>query len=462
VRATARPPQLELLDYTIPLAPRPLARALVAEVRSMPVALQAWFGFLLALIAVMGLAAIVSLPPGWEVFGTTPAFEWGLMIIAYVFFAIMTSGLCLASSLGTVFGIERFLPFEKRHAILAVLSLSTAFLVIALDLHYPVRMVFGAMFVPSPSSPMWWMGVFYGAYLVVLMVEVWTLFTNHPRIHQYACTVASIIAILAPATLGLVFGVLGAKAFWAGFLTPTLMVASAFLAGTALLGIVFTVVHRLRLADWERAAPLALPSARILLLVGIALVGSLLAWIVTAGLSGQVRGLQEATAALVTGPLMVPFWARVVLGLVLPAVALLLPVARRPETVGAASILILAGILVDRFLFVAAGQIAPVTAGAGTVSHPFAEYTPSVVEIATLVGAGAFMAFVYTLAERYLDMGESDIHQFFPWPWLRRHHDHEAEAGPGPVVASDDEPLPDAVPPEPVAAGAALPSGAGT
>ena len=57
MRATVKPLQLELLDYTIPLAPRPLARAFVAEVRSRPVALQAWFGFLLALMAVMGLAA---------------------------------------------------------------------------------------------------------------------------------------------------------------------------------------------------------------------------------------------------------------------------------------------------------------------------------------------------------------------------------------------------------------------
>ena len=70
------------------------------------------------------------------------------MIIGYVFFAIMTSGLCLASSLGTVFGIERFRPFEKRHAILAVLCLTTAFVIIALDLHYPVRMVLGAVLRP--------------------------------------------------------------------------------------------------------------------------------------------------------------------------------------------------------------------------------------------------------------------------------------------------------------------------
>ena len=90
-----------------------------------------------------------------------------------------------------MFGIERFRPLEKRHAILAVLSLTTAFGIIALDLHYPVRMVFGAVLVPSPSSPMWWMGVFYGAYLVVLLVEVWSMFTPHPIIHQWACTVAA-------------------------------------------------------------------------------------------------------------------------------------------------------------------------------------------------------------------------------------------------------------------------------
>ena len=430
MQVTSRPLELHLLDYEIPLAPRPMVRNLVAEVRSMPVALQAWLGFLLALIAVAAVAAVVAIPPGWEVFGTTPAFEWGLMIIGYVFFAIMTSGLCLASSLGTVFGIERFQPFEKRHAILAVLSLTTAFLIIALDLHYPVRMVFGAMLVPSPTSPMWWMGVFYGIYLVVLLVEVWSMFTPHPKIHQYACTTAAVVAILAPGTLGAVFGVIGAKAYWFGIFTPVLMVASAFLAGTSLLGIVFFLVYKLRLADWERAAPIALPSVRLLLAVGLALVALLVARQVAAGLDGDVRGLRESTTALLTGPLAPLFWLRVIGGLVVPAVLVALPVGRHPEAVLAAGVAALAGILADRFLFVAAGQIAPQTAGAGTLSYPWAAYTPSIVELSILVGAGAFMALGYTLAERYLDMGESDTHIFFGFPWIKR-HDHEEEPAAG-------------------------------
>ena len=56
-------------------------------------------------------------------------------------------------------------------------------------------MIFGAVLVIAPTSPMWWMGVFYGGYLVILVIEVWTLFTDHPQIHKYACTAASTIGI---------------------------------------------------------------------------------------------------------------------------------------------------------------------------------------------------------------------------------------------------------------------------
>jgi len=422
-------PTLTFAGRTVPVSPRAATSALVNEVRSMPIGLRAWFGILLVAMAIGGVAALLALPPGWEVFGTSPSFEWGLMIVGYAFFAIMTSGLCLASSLGTVFGIERFRPFEKRHAILAVLSLTTAFGIIALDLHYPVRMVLGAVLVPSPSSPMWWMGVFYGGYLVVLLVEVWSMFSDHPKIHQWACTLAACIAILAPATLGAVFGMIAAKPFWHGPFTPIMMVASAFLAGTSLLGIVFFAVDRFHLADYRRAASIALPSVRLLMGVGLALVSVLLVRQIAAGLAGTTPGLREATIALVSGPLALQFWVvRVILGLALPALLIAMPGTRTPAGTFAASILALTGVAMDRFLFVTAGQIYPTTTAAGTVSYPYAEYAASPVEVGIFVGALAFLAFTYTLAERYLDMGETDVHVGINWPWVRRHdadHDHE-------------------------------------
>ncbi|HEX5591038.1 MAG TPA: NrfD/PsrC family molybdoenzyme membrane anchor subunit [Candidatus Limnocylindrales bacterium] len=396
---------------TLPLAPRAAVAAVVGEITSMPRGLRLWFAFLLGVCGLAAIAALIALPPGWEVFGTTPSFEWGLLIIGYVFFAITTSGLCLASSLGTVFGIERFRPLEKRHAILALLCLIAAFGIIALDLHYPVRMVFGAMFVPSPSSPMWWMGVFYGVYLVVLVVEVWSMFTHHPRIHQAACTMAAGTAIVAPATLGAVFGVLVARPFWHGPFTPVLMVATAFLSGVALLAVVFFAVARLRLAGSDRVATVAMPAIRLLLGVGLVVVSLLVARHVAAGLSSDRPGYVAATEALLFGPLAAQFWGvRVAIGLALPIVLLVLPRTRTVTGTFVAGLGAIIGVFADRFTFVAAGQIAPTTSVSGTVSSPFAGYTPSPVEVLIVLGAAAFVALGYTLAERYLDLGESDDH----------------------------------------------------
>ena len=403
---------VHVTTHDLAALPQAVYGAVRAEILSQPFALKLWFAFLTALCLLGAAAALIALPPGWEVFGTSPTFEWGVLITGYVFFAVTTSGLCLASSLGTVFNIERFLPFEKRHAILALLSLVTAFGIIALDLHFPVRMVFGAVLSPSPFSPMWWMGVFYGAYLLFLVVEVASMFTNHYTIHRISCICSSVTAVFAPLTLGAVFAVLAAHPFWHGALTPPYMILSAFLSGTALLGIVFWAVHRYHLADFERAATVALPAARFLMLIAIAATVVLLGMKLVADLQSTTPYLAEAAAALVSGPLALPFWiVRVGLGLVVPFVLLVLPRTRGPNGIMAASILAFVGLAADRALFVHAGQIVPTTSASGIVAFPFAEYTPTLVEISILVGAGAFVALMYTLAERFLDMRPHLGHQ---------------------------------------------------
>jgi hypothetical protein len=68
------------------------------------------------------------------------------------------------------------------------------------------------------------------------------------------------------------------------------------------------------------------------------------------------------------------------------------------------------GIFADRAGFVSAGQIYTGTAVSGVVSTPFAEYFPTLVEIAIVLGAFGFLGLAYTLAERYLPMGEHTGH----------------------------------------------------
>ena len=271
-------------------------------------------------------------------------------------------------------------------------------------------MVFGAVFNPSLSSPMWWMGAFYAVYLVFLLVEVWSMFTHHDEVHRYACLASSCTAVLAPTTLGAVFGVVLSRSYWYGLFTPMTMLVTALLAGSAVLGIVFVAVVHFELAGFERARRLALPAIRILL--AVALVGSiaLLARSLASGLTSDDRGLLAATTALVSGPLAVGFWARVICWIAHPA--------RPHRPAGDPD----PGRDRDR------GGPRPhrrvrrpaVVRGRRPADPDDRRRRRRVDRLRRLhteprrdlivVAAFAFIAFVYTLAERYLDLRESEVH----------------------------------------------------
>lgn len=393
----------------LPLHPGRVTSAVRAEWAAMSTPFRIWLGVLAVGLAIGGVAALILLPPGWEVTGTTPTVEWGLLIAGYAAFAIATSGLCLTSSLGTVFGVDRFRPLERRHAILAILCLCTAFGIIALDLHWPIRMVFGVVLSPAPSSPMWWMGVAYGGYLVILLVEVWSMFVHRPRLHQAVCTMAAGMAIVAPSTLGAVFGSLVNRPLWHGPISSLYMLATAVLGGCGVLVVVFTLVERLDLRGAERATPRVIPGLRMILPVALVVSAAFVAREIVSGFTSTEPGMRQAVDALVAGPLAASFWiGRVGLGLVAP---MLLLASRRNGAFLAAGILTLLGVVVDRTLFVIGGLIAPTSSSVGgVVSEPYARYIPSPVEVGVIVGAVALVAFVYTFIERYVDLGFYDPH----------------------------------------------------
>jgi hypothetical protein len=181
----------------------------------------------------------------------------------------------------------------------------------------------------------------------------------------------------------------------------------AVLSGTALLGIVFFFVHEKKLAGWQRAGTLAIPAIRLILTIGLVVAGLVVVWQILWGMYGVVPGLSDANRAVFAGPLALQFWVvRVGLGLVAPLLLLLLPRTRTPRGLFVTSCLIFVGIFADRAIFVSAGQIVPGSAVSGVVSDPFAEYVPSLVEIAIVAGAFGIFGLAYTLAERWLPMDE--------------------------------------------------------
>lgn len=393
-----------------------LARAAVrAEVASQPARLRWLFAALTVVIALGALAAAFKVPAGSEVMGTTPAVEWGLLIATYVFLVVTTSGLCLVNSLGMVFGIDRFKPLEMRHVFLAVLFLLAGFGVIALELQYPLRLIFGVAMSPSPGSPMWWMGVVYAAYLGVLLFELVTNMSTHRRLAHAACVISTGVAVVAPTTLGMVFASLVSRPFWQGSSVPIYLIVTAMLSGASVLGIVFTLVQRLRLPGHGPDAIGVVVGVRALLVILLTLVIAYTGLRTVAALTIGSALERDAVVALLAGPLGPQSWLlRGVVGLVAPLAILLWPSRHRGVAVFAASWLIMIGIFVDRLSFVTAGQIAPWGASSGIVSGQYASYVPSLTELGIVAGSIAVVALVYVVAERFLDLsspgGRGDVH----------------------------------------------------
>lgn len=392
-----------------------VGQAVRSEVASQPMGLRRWFAAL-TLVALAGaVAGALTVPPGAEVFGTTPTFEWGILIASYVFFVVTTSGLCLVSSLGMVFGIDRFKPVEMRHVILALLFLVTGFGVIALDLHYPLRLLFGAVLSPALSSPMWWMGAVYAGYLGILVFELVANLSTHPRLAHAACVISAGFAIVAPTTLGMVFSSLVSRPFWQGSATPIYLLITAVLSGASVLGIVFALVGWLRLPGHGPDADGVVAGIGRLLLIVLGVVIAYEAVRTVGAITFGSEAERRAVTALVSGPLSLQSWlVRVGVGFVLPLLLLTWPGGPRRAIVLAASCLTLVGIFVDRLQFVTAGQISPAGAASGHVAMPFATYSPSIIEIGIVLGASAVIPLAYTLAERFLDLsspgGRADVH----------------------------------------------------
>ncbi len=391
----------------VPVRPREVVSVVRAEIRAMPRSLLLWFALLSVPLAFGAVAALLSLPAGDEVFGTNAAFEWGMLIAAYVLFVTCTSGLCLVSSLGSVFGIPAFVPVARRAVVMAVLCLVTGFGIIALDLHYPIRLLFGVILSPSPASPMWWMGTVYGIYAGFLVLELVGMFGGWHRIAKVGGALAMVTAVLAPSTLGTVFGVLVARPAWHGLFVPIDLVTTAVLSGSAILALLYALVGRFSLRGAGPEADRALRAVAGVLMLVIVAVMVLVAFQVTTGLTSTDQDALDATHALVSGPLAPMFLGvRVGLGLIAPLVILLIARGRSRAGVALAAVLVMAGLVADRLSLVNVGQIAPSTGAAGIETEPFALYLPSPVEIAILVAGFALVAFLYTLAERYLDLTE--------------------------------------------------------
>jgi len=343
-------------------------------------------GFAFLIIGLLGAMNVITV--GHSAFNTSSVVPWGLPISAYLFFVLSSTGLTFVASLATVFGIKDFYPLAKRASWLALATLVAGFISLGLELGHPLRMIWVIPMNLQIRSPLFWMGLFYALYMMLLLWKI--TYLNRGDWNSTASKrigIASfVMVIIAHGTLGLVFGMMAMRPYWYGGFTPVYFLASAALSGVSMITLFIYLAEGTNIdqqpAARQRLLGVYLPNI-LALMAGIVFLFTVFKLIT--GLWTNNPEVTLVTQALISSPL---FWLEFWVGLVLPLVLLLNPGWRKQGKVQLfAAILLLVSLFVGRYEFVIGGQMVPLFKG--TWYQDLISYAPSFTEMGlVLVGTG--------------------------------------------------------------------------
>lgn len=358
-------------------------------------------------------AGLQSMIQGHEKFyNVTREMPWGILISTYVFFVVTSTGLCLVSSIGHVFGVKDFMPIAKRSVFLSIATILSGFFVIAFEIKIPWRMAIYNVISPNLTSNIWWMGTLYGVYLAFMFAEYIFLNINKHKFAVICGFSGSVAGILAHSNLGAVFGLLMGRPYWQGPYMPIYFIASAMMTGCAVILLFHILGYKI---NGEKMEPDMERSLEVTTKIGILLICIILfftTWKLIAGAAGQPAGAYPVVASEVFGHHAFSFWFfEILIGMVGPLVLFILSKGRNLKLMLIASLSMVVGIFIMRFNLVALGQSVPVYYDLGV--NEFKElmsYTPSLYEMIISAGGFGLTALLFLLGEKVFDGHKVEDH----------------------------------------------------
>lgn len=361
-----------------------------------------WFGISAALLAAGLAAGMHAFFVGYgHIYNVTREVPWGILISTYVFFVVTSTGLCLVSSIGHVFGSREFMPIAKRSVYLSILTIVAGFLVMFFETENPVNMVVYNVLSPNFTSNIWWMGTLYGAYLFFMGIEFACLQLERHKLATYAGFLGVISGIAAHSNLGAVFGMLTARPFWYGPYMPIYFIASAMMSGCAAIILFTWMASKINREPLEGTMLRAVDVTRQVGILMICVIMFFSAWKIIAGLVGG-EAEREAFLALITGPYAFNFWAfEVLAGMVVPLALYVMSRGTNLKMLVWGSISMIFGIFFMRYDLVVVGQIVPAQFEMGVNEYPaLLSYTPSAHEILVVLGGIGLVGTLFLLGEK--------------------------------------------------------------
>lgn len=363
--------------------------------------LKIWIG-LLCLGILLGLVSVFRLyTQGFVLYAKTDVLVWTLPLASYIFFSLTSAGLAFVSSIPVVLGVKRYEVIKKRTMYLELAVLMGSFVCLILHLGLPLNAIY-FIFSPNVSSPLWWMGVFYAVYLVVLLAAFWQL---HNQKSIYALNVLVLLLALAiSTTLGWLLGMTDARpSLNASYLTLYFPL-TAFVCGLSALllaGLVSGTVSEQGID--AKANELYDEMARLLGMTS----GLVLIMLLWRTVIGSASSFDHGFVAFKEMRGSIPYNIELWVGLLIPCLLMLSPGIR--ATVWGkltASVLLLIGMLAGRLEFILSSEIVPLGQMAENLPD-FVRYTPTASEwFVTLLGLSVVLL-AYTLGDRFLKLEQT-------------------------------------------------------
>jgi len=357
-----------------------------------------WFG-ILGVGILLGLwTALRVYTVGFALYAKTDVLVWTLPLSTYIFFSLTSAGLAFVSSIPVVFGVHRYDIIEKRTVYLEIAVLLGSFVCLILHIGSPLKVIY-IFLSPNPSSPLWWLAMLYHVYIAALLLAFWRIYIG--RVSKPLGVVIFMIAIGTSTTLGWLMGMTDARPSLNASFFSVYFPLTGFGSGIAALLLVSLVYEQLRGATGsDKLTDLYNELARIMgMIAGVVLI--LFLWrTVVGGISSTSEDLRAFRHMIGSIPYHIELW----LGLVVPAVLMLMPRIRKTSRGKiTAGFLFLLGMFAGRLEFVLSGVIRPL--GQMTEGRPeFVSYMPTAYEVFVALAGFSVMLLVYTIGERYFKL----------------------------------------------------------
>lgn len=286
-----------------------------------------------------------------------PQETFGTLIAIYFYLTGLSAGSFVLSTLAYVFGVDKYKPIGKIGVILAALFLILA--PVALLVHVGQPLKAWHLFVHlNVTSPITWGSFLLTLYPINCVIYGWFMFKGHHKMTRLFGTIGIPLAVFVHGYTGFILALGKARALWNTALMPFLFLVSAMVSGIALMIIISLIKDRF--FSKEKKANRELIFGLGNLLAAMILIDLFLVLSDVLVLLVSHTEAQEAAHLLLKGKFSVLFiWVENIMGKVLPVIMLLFPRLRNLTTVTIASIMVIVGIFIMRYVVVLGGEFLP-------------------------------------------------------------------------------------------------------